>query len=153
MIDNLETKTNRQQPTQMLNGKESLNTIRQYHNMDRAILNDSEEFGSPPINKTKLKNVQNTHEQVIDFTKLSKRSNFKPTQMTEIIFPSSLYKLKTYLSNNPMYLFDDQSKTYIGETLTVLKSYYEMPSLEIVDEWVMILESQLNQVYSVYGGE
>lgn len=40
-----------------------------------------------------------------------------------------------------MYYFDDSSKTYIGDTLTIFKSFYEMPSLELVDEWVMILES------------
>jgi len=61
--------------------------------------------------------------------------------MTEIILPSVLYKLKTFISSNPMYYFDDQTKTYIGDTLTVLKSYYEMPNIEIVDEWVMFLES------------
>lgn len=37
--------------------------------------------------------------------------------------------------------------------MTILKSFYEMPSLDIVDEWVMILESQLKDVFSIYGGE
>lgn len=41
----------------MLGTKESLTTIRQYQNMDKAILNDSIDFGSPPINKAKLRTV------------------------------------------------------------------------------------------------
>jgi hypothetical protein len=70
-----------------------------------------------------------------------------------MIMPSIVYKLKTYLSSNPMYYFDDASKTFIGETFTVLRSYYEMPSIDLVDEWVIVLESQLKDVYSVSGGE
>ena len=67
--------------------------------------------------------------------------------------PSILYKLKTFLSNNPMYYFDDTSKTYIGDTFTVLKSYYEMPNIDIVNEWVICMESLLKDVYSVNGSE
>jgi hypothetical protein len=58
-----------------------------------------------------------------------------------MIMPSIVYKLKTFISTNPMYYFDDASKTYIGETFTVLRSYYEMPSIDLVDEWVIVLES------------
>lgn len=64
-----------------------------------------------------------------------------------------MYKLKTYLSSNPMYYFDDQSKTYVGDTLTVFRPFYEMPSIDVVDEWTMILESQFKDVFSIYGGE
>lgn len=52
-----------------------------------------------------------------------------------------------------MYYFDDSSKTYIGDTFTVLKSYYEMPNIDIVNEWVIIMESLLKDVYSVNGSE
>jgi hypothetical protein len=52
-----------------------------------------------------------------------------------------------------MYYFDDASKTYIGDTLSVLKAYYETPSLEIIDEWVIITESLLKDVYTVNGNE
>ena len=67
--------------------------------------------------------------------------------------PSSMYKLKTFLSTNPMYYFDDQSKTYVGDTFTVLKSYYEIPNIDIVNEWVIVMESLLKDVYSVSGSE
>lgn len=67
--------------------------------------------------------------------------------------PSIMYKLKTYLSSNPMYCFDDSSKTYVGDTFTALKSYYEMPNIDIVNEWVIILESLLKDVYSINGSE
>jgi len=73
--------------------------------------------------------------------------------VSEIILPSVLYKLKTFLSNNPMYYFDDSSKTYLGDTLTVFKSFYEMPNLDVVNEWVIILESQLKDVFTVNGNE
>jgi hypothetical protein len=67
--------------------------------------------------------------------------------------PSIMYKLKTYLSSNPMYYFDDTTKIYVGDTFTVLKSYYEMPNIDIINEWVIILESLLKDVYSVNGSE
>jgi hypothetical protein len=86
-------------------------------------------------------------------SKLTKRAAFKPTQIQEIIMPSIVYKLKTYHSSNPMHYFDDSSKTYIGDTLTVLKSYYEMPNIDIVNEWVICMESLLKDVYSVNGSE
>ena len=73
--------------------------------------------------------------------------------MAEIVFPPILYRLKTYLSQNPMSYFEEQTKIYIGETLTVLQPFYEMPSLEVVDEWVMILESILKDVFAVHGDE
>lgn len=52
-----------------------------------------------------------------------------------------------------MSYFEEQTKIYIGETLTVLQPFYEMPSLEVVDEWVMILESILKDVFAVHGDE
>jgi len=67
--------------------------------------------------------------------------------------PSIMYKLKTYLSGNPMYFYDEHTNTYVGDTLTVLKSYYELPSLDVVNEWVIIMESFLKDVYSVSGSE
>lgn len=67
--------------------------------------------------------------------------------------PPILYKLKTYLSSNPMHYFDDSTKTYIGDTLTVLKPYYEMPDIDLVNEWVICMESLLKDVISVNGNE
>ncbi len=52
-----------------------------------------------------------------------------------------------------MYLFDEESKTYVGDTFTVLRSYYEMPNIDIVNEWVIYIESMLKDVYSVNGSE
>lgn len=52
-----------------------------------------------------------------------------------------------------MYYFDDTSKIYVGDTFTVLKSFYEMPSLDLVDEWTIVMESLLKDVYSVNGHE
>ena len=64
-----------------------------------------------------------------------------------------MYKLKTFTSSNPMYYFDDNSKTYVGDTLTVLRPYYEMPNIDIVNEWVIVMESLLKDVYSINGSE
>lgn len=52
-----------------------------------------------------------------------------------------------------MHYFDDSSKTYIGDTLTILRSFYEMPSMDVVNEWVIIMESFLKDVYSPSGAE
>jgi len=73
--------------------------------------------------------------------------------MAELIIPPVLYRLKTYLSQNPMTYFEDQSKIFLGETLTVLQPFYEVPSIELVEEWVMILESTLKEVFAVHGEE
>ena len=67
--------------------------------------------------------------------------------------PSILYRLKTFLSSNNMYFFDEESKTYVGDTFTVLRSFYEMPNIDIVNEWVICMESLLKDVYSVNGSE
>lgn len=34
--------------------------------------------------------------------------------------PAVLYKLKTYISSSPIHYFDEHSKTFVGENLTVL---------------------------------
>ncbi len=52
-----------------------------------------------------------------------------------------------------MYYFDDSTKVYVGETFTVLKSFYEMPNLDLVDEWTLVLEFLLKDVVSVNGQE
>ena len=41
----------------------------------------------------------------------------------------------------------------MGDTLSVLKSNYEMPNLDIINEWVIILEGLLKDVNSVKGDE
>ena len=67
--------------------------------------------------------------------------------------PSIIYKLKTFLSSSPTHYFEESTRTYVGDTLTVLKSYYEMPNIDILNEWAVILESLLKDVYSVEGSE
>lgn len=52
-----------------------------------------------------------------------------------------------------MYYFDDASKTYVGDTYTILRPQYEMPSLDVVDEWTIVMESLLKDVYTVNGSE
>jgi hypothetical protein len=84
---------------------------------------------------------------------LAKRTNFKPSQVQEIIMPSIMYKLKTYLSSNPTYYFDDQSKTNVGSTMSALKSFYEIPNIDMVNEWVLFTESLLKEVVSVNSSE
>ena len=153
MENDPDSMTHRNKQTNEFANKDSLNTIRQYKNMDRAMNNESYEFNSQAVfNESRFYQKQE-NSLPLDFSKLSKRNNFKPSQISEIIMPSIMYKLKTYLSNNPMYYFDDSSKIYVGETFTVLKSYYEMPTVEIVDEWIIIIESLLKDVVSVTGCE
>ena len=65
--------------------------------------------------------------------------------------PSILYKLKTFASSHPMHYFDESAKSYVGDTFTILKPSYEMPSLDVINEWVICMESLLKDVYSVTG--
>lgn len=91
----------------------------------------------------------------MDFSKFSKRNNFKPSSPSEIVLPSIMYKLKTHFSNNPLYYFDDATKTFVGSTdsYSVLRSYYEMPSVDLIQEWTIVMESLLKDVYTVNGSE
>ena len=40
-----------------------------------------------------------------------------------------------------------------GEGFSVFQPYYEMPNADIINEWVIVLESLFNEVYSVQGRE
>ena len=85
------------------------------------------------------KELQQPH--VLDFSNLSKRNNFQPSQVSELVFPCALYKMKTCrLINNE-------------GTHTVLSPLYDMPSLDVVDEWTIVMESLLKDVYTVNGSE
>ena len=158
-FDSQDTKTFRNQPQQLPESKgEGLSTIRQYRNIDNAILNNSIEVSSSVLG-TQAKqggvSARGGREEPIqhDFSKLQKKSNFKPTAIQEIIVPSILYKLKTYLVQNPIYYFDDKNKTYVGDTLSVLRPFYEMPTQEVVDSWIVIVESLLQDLFTVTGSE
>ena len=45
-----------------------------------------------------------------DMSYLAKKPNFQPTQLQEVILPSIMYKLKTYLSPNSGYFQDTEGK-------------------------------------------
>ena len=36
---------------------------------------------------------------------------------------------------------------------TVLQPFYEMPNIDVMNEWVIVLESLFKDVYSAYGSE
>jgi len=40
-----------------------------------------------------------------------------------------------------------------GDGYSVLQPYYDMPNVDVINEWVIVLESLLNEVYSVEGCE
>ena len=66
----------------------------------------------------------------------------KLSKAGEIILPSSLYKLHTC------------AQTYKqNEMNTIFQPFYDMPNVDVVNEWVIVLESLLKDVYSVQGCE
>ena len=40
-----------------------------------------------------------------------------------------------------------------GDGFSVFQPYYEMPNADIINEWVIVLESLFNEVYSIHGRE
>lgn len=44
-------------------------------------------------------------------------------------------------------------KEYNGESLTVLRPHYDIPNIDLIDEWTMVIESLLKDVVTVNGGE
>ena len=50
-----------------------------------------------------------------------------------------------------MHNFEDGSKP-LG-SVTVLKAYYEMPSLDIIEKWKIVMDSLLKDICGVNGSE
>ena len=73
--------------------------------------------------------------------------------------PSILYKLKTSSlqnNNNPMHYFDDgirNSMVFGNDDIgsSILRPFYEMPNLDLIDEWTIVMESLLKDVSTVNG--
>ena len=90
----------------------------------------------------------------MDFSKISKRNNqFKPSQQSEIVLPSTFYKMKTSSQSNPLYYFDDSSKPYNGETLSIFRPIYEMPNQDVIDEWTIVMDSLMKDMSTVNGSD
>lgn len=62
------------------------------------------------------------------------------------MIPASFYKLHTSDSASSV---DTLQDLISGSGSTVFQPYYELPSIDVVNEWVIVLESLLNEVYSV----
>ena len=84
--------------------------------------------------------------EIQDFAKLSKRNNFKPSQTPEIVLPSLFYKLKAH----PVSHFEESNKQ---ENITIFRPYYEMPGVDVIDEWNIVMDSLLKDVHAVNGSE
>jgi hypothetical protein len=74
----------------------------------------------------------------------------------EILFPSALYKFKiqgnSNLRDHP-FAIDKRKITQEIDYATFLDSYYELPSLDILNDWILCLESLLKEFYSTQGSE
>lgn len=69
--------------------------------------------------------------------------------MCEILLPCSLYKLHT--TKPP----ESQDAVLLGGggANSVYQPYYDMPQQPLIDEWVLVLDSLLQDVHSVHGCE
>ena len=45
------------------------------------------------------------------------------------------------------------SKPQSAESLSILRPFYEMPGVDVIDEWNIVMESLLKDVKTVNGGE
>ena len=110
---------------------------------------------------------------MFDFSKLGKRNNFTPSKMGEIIMPSNLYKLNDLIKCQNLSSIgadinenlDDLSPTFqkskkqkslnsgVKNIKTIFQQFYEIPNLDIINEWVMHMESILKDIYSIHGSE
>jgi hypothetical protein len=46
-----------------------------------------------------------------------------------------------------------QTQVHASPKGTVLQPFYEMPNIDVINEWVIVLESLFKDVYSAYGSE
>lgn len=88
-------------------------------------------------------------QNIIDLSK-SKRSAYRPKNSGEIVCPPSFYKL--FAPEREAGVSSD-SLQEITKGSSIFQSYYELPSIDVINEWVIVLESLLNEVYSVQGCE
>ena len=64
--------------------------------------------------------------------------------------PTTFYKLYT---SDSAASADSLEDLISGSGSTVFQPYYELPSVDVINEWVIVLESLLSEVYSVHGCE
>ena len=89
-------------------------------------------------------------QNIIDLSK-SKRSAYRPKNTGEIVLPGSFYKL--FVSDSSLNVSDSLQELINGTGSSIFSSYYDLPSIDVINEWVIVLESLLNEVYSVQGCE
>ena len=98
---------------------------------------------------------------MIDLSRNRKVSN-RVGKGTEILLPDQFYKLHTNstqidpsisASKSSPFLQDSTSNTglVLSPENSILMPYYEMPCADVINEWVIVLESLLTDVYSVHG--
>ena len=98
---------------------------------------------------TTAHNFQN----IIDLSR-TKRSAYRPKNSGELVVPTSFYKLHTSDNVKAASSAAESIQDLIsGSGQTVFLPYYELPSIDVINEWVIVLESLLNEVYSVQGCE
>jgi len=90
------------------------------------------------------------YQNIIDLSK-TKRGAFKPQKSGEIILPSCFYKMHT--STNTEASASNMQDLIASSGSSVFQPYYDMPNVDVINEWVIVLESLLNEVYSVQGCE
>ena len=82
------------------------------------------------------------YSNIIDLSKINRRQTLKLSKAGEIILPSGLYKLQT------------NAQTYQQNVNnTIFQPFYDMPNVDVINEWVIVLESLLKDVFSVQGCE
>lgn len=77
-------------------------------------------------------------QNVIDLSKMKKKNKFTPSAMPEVFFPSTLYKL-----NTESRMDTEQTPKKSQQPFSVFQSSYEMPNVDVINEWVIVLESLL----------
>ncbi len=90
------------------------------------------------------------YQNIIDLSK-TKRSAFKPKKGGEILLPSCFYKMHTQSDSEAS--ASNMKDCIASQGSSVFQPYYEMPNVDVINEWVIVLESLLNEVYSVEGCE
>ena len=94
--------------------------------------------------------TSDNYRNIIDLSR-SKRNAFKPSRSGEILLPSCFYKIQTTLDSGSN--ANSMQDYMTGDGFSVFQPYYEMPNADIINEWVIVLESLFNEVYSIHGRE
>ena len=134
---------NKRQSSLMVNKEKNQETHRNFQNLgNNKSFERNASMRSDGTEVFRQSFTSGGYSNIIDLSKINRRQTLKLSKAGEIILPSGLYKLQT------------NAQTYQQNVNnTIFQPFYDMPNVDVINEWVIVLESLLKDVFSVQGCE